>query len=369
MKNFPKSYIWINGRKVSFQAILEKKTVQVSDFEANTFSFIRDWLSGADKFELQTSGSTGNPKIISVTRAQMITSARLTAEALELREHFNALVCLDPRHIAGKMMLVRSMEVGMGIFAIDPCANPLSKIPVDLTIHFTALVPYQAKAILESKHPHMLDTLCSCIIGGGAVEPDLVERLQVYSTKIYSTYGMTETLSHVALRVLNGKNHSDFYQTLPGITVRTDDRSCLIISAPYLDGEIVTNDIAEVTGKNNFRWVGRWDNVINSGGLKISSEILEGRIGQIFTRLEISNSFFIQGIPDEKLGQRVALVMEAPLKKEMLEVIRQEFIHSFSPYEIPKVFFESDSFVYTNTSKINRQESFKTSRNISYMLD
>jgi O-succinylbenzoic acid--CoA ligase len=357
--NYPHTHIRINGRKVSIKAILEDKTVCVTEFEKNTFAFIRDWILGQEIFQLQTSGSTGTPKEITASRRQMLASARLTVQALDLKESFNALVCLDTKYIAGKMMLVRSLESGMSIFSLDPVANPFSKIPVDVTIQFAALVPYQVKAILESKHPHMLDSLSSCIIGGAPLDENIRQKLEPFSTRMFSTYGMTETLSHIALQPLNGKDKSEYYHTLPGITVTTDNRNCLVIHSPYLNEPVVTNDLAEVANENQFKWLGRWDNVINSGGVKISAENLEDRIGKIFTRLKIPNKYFIHGIPDEKLGEKVTLVLTTPLPDaSQMHALREVFIHSFSPYEIPKEIFEIPTLIYTNTSKINRQESF-----------
>jgi len=272
-------------------------------------------------------------------------------------------VCLDTRYIAGKMMIVRSFEIGMKIFVVDPCANPLNKIPVDQTIHFCALVPYQVKTILESKHPHLFDTLLTCIIGGAPLDENLRSKLQNYTIHLYATYGMTETISHVALQAINGPHRSEYFTLLPGISIHTDSRNCLVIGAPYLEEEIKTNDLVEIIGENQFKWLGRWDNMINSGGVKLSPENIEERIGKIFTRLNITSPFFVQGVPDEKLGQKLALVFESPLPDaSKLKALHEAVIHSFSAYEIPKVFFESPSFIFTNTAKINRLESFKTAK-------
>jgi O-succinylbenzoic acid--CoA ligase len=359
-KNYSHTHIWINGRKVLLQDILTEKAMALSEFEKNTFDFICEWLSDKDVFELKTSGSTGSPKTIHVRRSQMTSSANLTAQALGLQQTYNALVCLDTRYIAGKMMLVRSFETGMKIFGVDPCANPFNKIPLDQPIHFTALVPYQVKAILESKHPHLLDSLSTCIVGGAPLNENLQERLQFFSVCVFITYGMTETISHVALQPVNGHARSLYYQTLPGITVRQDQRNCLVINTPYLPGEIITNDIVEVHDEKTFRWLGRWDNIINSGGVKVSPENLEESIGKIFTRLKIGIPFFIYGIPDEKLGQKVVLVLQSASLQIPAKEIYNALVHSISIYEMPKEFFVTKVFVYTHTDKINRHESFKT---------
>jgi len=356
---YPFPIIWINGRKILLRDVIEEKVSPDSDFENETFSFIRAWLSEKDTFELQTSGSTGAPKVIKVTRSMMKTSAQLTERALNLQQGYSALVCLNTKFIAGKMMLVRCLEAGMQIFAVDPCANPFSKIPVDQTIHFAALVPYQAKSVLESKHPHLLDGLLTCILGGAPVEETLIEDLQRFSCNLYSTYGMTETVSHIALRKLNGAERSIFFETLPGITIRKDERNCLIIKAPYLADEIHTNDIIEMGDDRRFKWLGRYDNVINSGGVKISPESLEEKISQIFTQLHISNRFFIFGLPDPNLHQKIVLVIEGEIPMSTILQIENHFLHTFSSYEKPKEIFQSPRFILSETSKILRQETMK----------
>lgn len=360
---YPHPFIWINGRTVSLQDIQDGKSTPYTKVERNVFDFMRQWLSDTSVFELTTSGSTGTPKKISIRRDQMQISARLTAQALQLKPDYNALICLDTKYIAGKMMVVRCFEVGMKMYFIDPCANPLIQLPIDQTIDFAALVPYQIVSILESKHPHLLNRMLTCIIGGAPLDQDVKEKLKLYSTDIYTTYGMTETISHIALQKLNGNNTSDYYTTLPDVNISTDARGCLVIDAPHLDERIITNDIVEIKDDKTFQWIGRWDNVINSGGVKVSAEHVEQKIGQIFTRLHITNSFFIYGQEDKKLGQRVVLVIEHNLNdKEKETALVQALLHSFSPHERPREVYSSPSFIKTETLKIHRQESYKNAQ-------
>jgi O-succinylbenzoic acid--CoA ligase len=355
--------IWINGRKVSMADIVSSRVEPLSEFETSTFEFIARWMSGEEVFKLTTSGSTGTPKEISVTRKQMVTSSQLTCTALSLHSDLNALVCLDTKFIAGKMMLVRCLETGMRIFAIDPCSNPLMRLPIDETMHFTAMVPLQVKTIIESSHPHIFDQLSICIAGGANVSDELRSKLQKFTVNVYATYGMTETLSHVALQSLNGDSQSDFFQALPQIRLGVDDRQCLVINAPHFDQEIVTNDIVDLKNDHEFRWLGRYDNVINSGGLKISPEHVEQKIGKIFTRLRIPNPFFVFALPDERLGQKAVLVVEEPtLTLATIDSIYDSMLLTFSPYEIPRQIFQSDHFLYTPTSKVKRQDTFSGAR-------
>jgi o-succinylbenzoate---CoA ligase len=358
--SYPFSCIWINGRSIPLEAITNERVIARSPFEDHTFAFIRDWLSGQETFTIHTSGSTGTPKPISVTRAQMIASARLSAQALGLEQNFTALVCIDTRYIGGQMMLVRSFVTGMKIMALDPCACPLLKIPIDACVNFSALVPYQVQAMLESKHPHFLNNPNVIIIGGAPLDEHIVEQLAPLLCRCYATYGMTETISHVALRPLNGKEHDDRFRALPGITLQKDDRGCLTIDAPYLQNKIFTNDLVELTDASSFRWLGRWDNVINTGGVKVIPEKIEAALIHAFAAAGISVRFFIHGIPDQRLGTKVALVAEASGgERELLEKIFPEIISHLSPYEKPRELLITPQFSTTETGKINRINTLK----------
>lgn len=349
------SRIWINGRHVSFEKILHDKEPSRSPFEEATFSFIREWLSGEENFDLTTSGSTGKPKTISLSRYQMMVSARRTSEKINLQKNSRALVCLDPGFIAGKMMLVRCLTLGLRIMAVDPTANPLIKVPVDKCVQFTAFVPYQVQAVLESKHPHLLNDLDKILIGGAPLSQSTQEQLDRYLCECYETYGMTETASHVALRLVNTKLKQPYFQVLPGIDIRLDNRGCLVISADYLPESVVTNDLAEIVGEGKFLWLGRWDSIINTGGVKVTPEKVERELEAIFQKNNVHHRFFIAALPDEKLGQKVVLVLEgvqfsSELISQSLTVLRS----TSSPYEVPKEVYSIPRFVTTETQKIDR---------------
>jgi len=350
--------IVVNGRDVRVEDIISGNAHPLTVPEENAFLFIRDWLKGHEKFEINTSGSTGRPKRISITRDQMTASARLTAQALNLEGTMQALLCLDAKYIAGRMMIVRSLVTGMRLYIADPSADPLSMVLPDNPIDFVALVPYQVMAILESKHPHLIGRVRKMLIGGAPLEDHVIQRLTSFSSEIYLTYGMTETISHIALRRINGPDAQEYFQTLPDVEISTDARGCLIVTAPYLNEAIITNDLVEIFNNHQFAWRGRYDHVINSGGVKISPENLEGRIGKIFTRLNLRNRFFIHALPDARLGQRAVLVMDgSPPDASTLDELTESILHSFPPHERPKELYLISSFVLTDTHKINRQET------------
>jgi o-succinylbenzoate---CoA ligase len=354
--------IWINGRFVRLDSITNGKIQSHSAFENHTFTFIREWFTDQKNFTIETSGSTGVPKKISFTREQMIASATASVKALTLRTQTSALVCIDTKYIGGKMMLVRSFINDMEVWAVDPCACPLQKIPVDHCVNFTAFVPYQITSMLVSKHPHLLNNPDTIIIGGAPLDKSTIEKLQVYQCRCYATYGMTETISHVALQLLNGRKKNDAFEVLPGVKVEADDRSCLVIQAPYLKQKIVTNDLTEMLGAGRFRWCGRLDNVINTGGIKVQPEKIESALSSFFHEAGITNRFFIHSISDVALGNKVVLVIEA--SGNSLPHIVEKIIPKFfllEKFERPREIFTSPSFVITENGKINR---FKTMENV-----
>lgn len=355
IERYPFSSIWINGRHVSIETILKGKEAPRSAFEDATFGFMGAWLSGEENFSMTTSGSTGTPKTITLTRYQMITSARRTCEKIDLHMNSLALVCLDPAYIAGKMMLVRCLIHGYGIMALDPVANPLIKVPVDKCVQFTAFVPYQVQSVLESKHPHLLNGLDKILIGGAPLSENVEAQLDRFQCECFETYGMTETASHIALRLVNTANKQRYFETLPGIDVSLDERGCLVISADYLNEPVVTNDLVEMIDETKFVWLGRWDSVINTGGVKVMPEKVEKELQAIFRENGMHNRFFIAALPDEKFSNKVVLVIEGvQFSSEIIARSLATLKTSLSPYEVPREIYQTPRFHATPTGKTDR---------------
>ncbi len=326
----------------------------IETFSDRIIQFCKQWIDGKTSFDIQTSGSTGKPKTIKLERSSMIASAMATAQAVNLKAGQTSLVCLDANYIAGMMMLVRSLEVGMDIIAVEPCANPFEKLESKDEIHFTALVPYQVKAIHDSPQKEYFDRLDTILIGGAPLDEQTKLQLQGFSCQFYETYGMTETISHIALKKINGKSKSDYFEILPSITIRQDERACLCIKAPYLKDEIITNDVVELKSLQEFIWLGRFDNVINSGGVKIFPESTEKKIENIFLQLNLKNMFFIAGLPDDRLGQSVTLIVEGSLALDQQDLLEIKLKKDLSKFEIPRSVKTVQKFVRTETTKINR---------------
>ena len=301
--------------------------------------FVSQWLNGNDHMELQTSGSTGKPKSISVKKEWMKNSAKLTGKTFGLKEGDSVLLCMPMKFVAGKMMVVRALELGLDLKVVEPSSNPLKNI--DETIDFAAMVPLQLENSLND-----LDQVKTLIVGGGRVNLKLVEKLQNVSTQVYETYGMTETLTHVAIKPLNGPDKSNIFSALDGIRFDLDSRECLVIHATALNPEpIITNDLVDLINENSFRWLGRYDNVINSGGVKIIPEVVEAKLASVI----LNRRFFITGVADESLGEKVVLVVEG----KKIDISRD----SLDKFEEPKEIYFIPKFVETESGKVNRGET------------
>ena len=324
--------------------------------EKNAIHFCSSWLSGQAIFDFQTSGSTGVPKKVSFTRDQLIVSAMLTEKALQYQSGETALVCLDVKFIAGAMMLVRSLVSGLNIVVVTPSSDPFESVTDK--IDFVAMVPLQVTTLLSSRR-NPFHSMKSVIVGGAPLDKSSIESLQNVSASVYATYGMTETITHIALQKLNGSDRQDSFQALPGVILDTDSRGCLTIQADHLGNvPIITNDLVERIDKDKFLWIGRADRIINSGGVKVQAEKIESIVGSLFEKNNILNRFFAAGIPDVHLGEKVVLIVEGNLSANIEEILRLEF-QRLSKYEIPQDIIHTPKFAETATQKIDRLETLR----------
>lgn len=288
----------------------------------------------------------------------MEASAQLTIEALRLKQEMTSLICLDTKYIAGKMMLVRSLLNAMNIIAVEPDANPLKK--TNQKIDFAAFVPYQAEKILDESLEQLNQLQCA-IIGGAAVSIGLRGEMQSTTCPLYATYGMTETVSHIALQKLNGIDAQDFFQTQPGIKIDLDERGCLTIQANYLGKKpVITNDLVEIHTPTTFRWLGRIDNVINTGGIKVSPEKVESVFESLFYKRNLPNRLFVSSVSHLQLGQQVVLIVQGEsLSNEAQQSLLKDASALLGKFEIPKRIFFTKKFIETLTGKIDRKETMK----------
>ncbi len=339
----------INGQRYSRSALIELCNAKVHDkalpaWERDLYLFILEWLSDSDFVMVHTSGSTGIPKSIQQPKERMINSALMTQRFFGLGAHTNALLCLPVSYIAGKMMVVRAFVTGMNLIPVEPASNPFFH---DVgTIHFAAITPFQLALSLESLKGLEIDAI---IVGGGEIPTDLELKCQELPSNVYATYGMTETSSHVALRAVNGLHKSPYYEVLKGVEVEVDQRNCLVINAPDLTPySLTTNDIVTIKDASHFEWIGRFDSVINSGGIKIFPEQVEKKIFSA-----IPCRFFIAGLRDQVLGEKVALFIEG----EKFGVAQLDHLNNALPillskFEVPRKIVFVSTFDLSDAGKI-----------------
>jgi O-succinylbenzoic acid--CoA ligase len=316
--------------------------------EKDYLKFKSDWDYN-DSIEVFTSGSTGKPKKIFIPKEKMILSATKTIRFFNLQEGINALVCISLETIAGKMMLVRSLVGKWNLTIVEPTANPL--LNIDENIDFVALVPLQLERILIES-PDKIQRIKTIIVGGAPVSNSLINLLKDNEMTVYQTFGMTETVSHIALRKI-GKETDAFYKTVDGVEVSDLDGNLLIHYPEMCDEPLRTNDLVKIISPKQFEWFGRSDFMINSGGLKLNPEKIEQKLSDLIPYL-----FFITGLNDDRLGQKLALVIENNSNFIPEKVRFQSVLDKF---EIPKVYINVKEFDRTKSGKINR---IKTIQNI-----
>ncbi|MFK7950148.1 MAG: AMP-binding protein [Saprospiraceae bacterium] len=327
-----------------------------TNWQQSFWNFIKTWLDENEYVEVKTSGSTGTPKIIRLEKKRMIASAKATGDFFDLKPNDKALLCLPCDYIAGKMMVVRAMVLGLNLYSVEPTGNPLEKVENE-GFQFGAMIPLQVLNSLKNNRSQF-ENIEKMIIGGGVVDSSLLNKLQSVQNQCSATYGMTETITHVAVKTLNGEQKSNVYQALKNVKFSQDNRNCLIINAPYLsENQIITNDIIKLHSKSSFEWLGRFDNVINTGGIKVNPEQIEQKIESF-----IETDFFIASANDEKLGSKVILVIENEGKIN-LDLLKKQFQTVLSKFEMPKLIYVLPQFKRTETGKIQRKRTIK---NINY---
>ena len=335
--------IQINGKHYN-----NKNFSNIDDLEIR--NFLEEWGNNELSISVNTSGSTGKPKLIHLLKSDMVASAKLTGAYFNLETAQTALLCLPIKYIAGKMMLVRAIVLGFDLISVKPASNPI--IDCVQSIGFAAMTPMQVNTVLNQS-PDKLNLIEQLLIGGAPVDSRLESKLQEVKTHCFSTYGMTESITHVAVKKLNGKNKSKYFEALPNITFQCNKDDCLILKTPHLSlSTINTNDIVKVIDKQSFMFIGRIDNVINSGGIKIHPEELETRVSSLF----LNKRFFFASLPDELFGEKLVLVIES---KNNISDLQSGLEKQLDTFEMPKTIFYLDSFIETKTKKIDRIRTLK----------
>ena len=324
--------------------------IQVTnEFEQSVKDFLVEWFSDSDIMIAHTSGSTGTPKEIILTKENMRKSANMTGRYLHLEKGNSALLVMPVTYIAGKLMLVRAIEIGLKLI----CMQPTSHISLDeinrgisqdfTSIDFVALTPMQVE--------NSIDFVSRCqklIIGGAPLSEKVKQELFAFENEVYETYAMTETITHIAFKqVANQKypNTEQVFEAFDEVTISQDERGCLVIDTPYDGLQVITNDIVEIIDSRKFNWIGRADNVINSGGIKLFPEQIENKLKPF-----IHSDFYITSKADELLGQKLILVVEG--EERSLDFSSADL----TKYQVPKEIIFIPTFSRTESGKIKRQQ-------------
>lgn len=340
MMNLRVNGVLLNESQMRDRSLL----LSIEGCDAAFADFMLAWWRDSEFVLGQTSGSTGEPKRIELSKQSMRESAKRTNAFFGLNPGDSLLMCLSANYIAGKMMVVRAIVGGLDLYV-----QPASSMPrLERSYDLVSMVPLQVHSLMESgEGEKSLSHVKHLLVGGSQLMKDELDWLTSLPLKSYISYGMTETVSHVALSELP-KCGAPLYRALPDVHFTTDNRGCLVIHADYLQGSpFVTNDMVELLTERSFRWLGRWDNVINTGGVKVFPEKMEKKIERL-----ILHPYYFVGQPDAKFGQRVVLKIESePFDVSSLKSALSEVL---SPYEMPKEIVFLPQFTRTDSGKVKR---------------
>lgn len=348
MNLFPE-HITINGQNIRVNEFI--KWNHRAEYEKELAEFLKEWYNPKDYIEATTSGSTGLPKIIRLKKKFVMQSALRTIKFFNLRPGDRILHCLPVKFIAGKLMVVRALIGSLNLFTADPGTDFF--FLQTKKFHFAAMIPHQVQKILdaEPRPGAWLQQLDQLLIGGSSIPYTLESRLQNIHTPSYSSYAMTETATHIALRRINGVDADEYYHCLNGITVNTSEDGCLQIFMHDLwEQPLNTSDLAEVKNEKSFQILGRADNVIISGGIKFFPEQLEKKLEPY-----ISHPFLITSLPHDSLGQQLILVLEGQEKNEEVDRLQEICKTYLDKYEQPRRIIFIRKIPKTNTGKPVRE--------------
>jgi O-succinylbenzoic acid--CoA ligase len=351
MKIFPE-HIRLNGKQVDVKEVIQNENPETD--QATEFTdFLKEWYSDKKYIEVKTSGSTGSPKSIRLKKEFVADSARRTLQFFELKKNDRVLHCLPMQYIAGKLMVVRALLGELDLYLTEPTTD--FSFLKNEKFRFAAMVPNQVTKILnaECKHGELLATIEQLLVGGSSIPSSLEKALQKVSTACYSSYGMTETATLIALRKINGTNADGWYHCLENIRVNLSADGCLQVYLPGLENQpLPTTDLVELKDEQTFRILGRIDNVIISGGLKFSPEQLEKKLEPF-----ISESFLISSLPHESLGQQLVLVVEGKESKETHDKLKEICRKQLDRYEQPKQIISINKLPRLVNGKLNRRKT------------
>jgi len=338
----------LNFTQLPFQMFDVTYTDCSAETQQEIRAIIELWNEKSPVYQVKTSGSTGSPKSITLTREQLEASAKRSNSFFNLDENSLVLLSLSSHTIGGKMMIIRALVGNYSIEIREPGANPIVELSSGSHYSFISLVPYQVKRILEET-PENLDQFDTILLGGMGLSTQLEQTLASITPKVYIGFGMTETVSHIALRRMG----NPVYETLEGVELEASEDGLVISDSKLGIERMQTTDLVELMDPRHFTWLGRADFVINSGGIKIHPENLEQAVDGL-----IETPFIIGGIPHETLGEACVLLVEKLLPEEKFKQVQEVIREKFGKYAAPKQQVVS-SILKTENGKIRRKETLK----------
>ena len=349
--------VLLNGEAFSLEDLLtycieQAESPGLPAWRKDVLTFVSEFLDPLlPEIIQQSSGTTGDPKIFALEREAMLNSARRTLDFFGLEKGDRALLCLPVRYIAGKMMVVRALLGGLDLHLQEPSSRPLRDL--EGRMDFAALVPLQIEETL--RHGDPLGKIARVLIGGGELHPATREVLgEMDSPVLYESFGMTETYTHFALKRINGDIAENIFRLLDQVHISTDSRQCLEVEVPGVtSGKIRTNDLVEIHGEERaFTWLGRFDNLINTGGIKVIPELLEEQIGHW-----LGYECLVLPEKDRKLGNRLVLMVEFQGKEPPLEDWEILLRGRLRSHEVPKRILTVKSLPRNASMKPDRTRS------------
>ena len=349
-----KGRIFFENQSFSFADFATITLPKNLDWALNTQLFVNNWLNGQDSFELNTSGSTGQPKTIQIQKSQMLASALATIDFLKIKQGSTALLCMNPDMIGGRMMLVRAMVGDWNLHVVKPSSTPIIHRDID----FAAMVPLQVETLFGSENGQdFLNRIDKLIIGGAGISETLINKIHTLNTRAYQTFGMTETVSHIALRNINGANKAEDYQLIGDNEIKVDPDGRLSIKGTVTNGQwIKTNDLVEKTS-SGFIWLGRADLTVNTGGIKVQIEDLERELSNHF-----NTKIWVWKETDVRLGESLVGMTENMQLISQIESDYPLLKNKFKKYHLPKKWVLIKNWHQTPSGKPDRSKTLNSNR-------
>ena len=356
---YPES-IKINGSVFDKKILYHLKKVVDEDksmnlWEKEIYDFILEWFSPTESVLVQTSGSTGDPKIIELKKVHMIESAKATIDFFGLEPDSSIWLCLPIKYIAAKMVVVRAIVGKMNLVYSKPSEDLIQ--PKSSPISITAMVQNQVNRLLNSEQG--IDKLKNAgvlLIGGSSISKSLEDRINsIEGINAWHSYGMTETITHIALHRIGSNDKQGRFYPMAGIVIKSNNDNQLIIGAPSRGVEmLITNDLVNIFNDGSFDIIGRKDNIIITGGIKVIPEKVEGLISDLIT-----SDYFIAGVEDDILGKKVSLFIEDDISDDLVSLLTNKLKNRLSKYELPKNIYKGNNFVRNKTGKVNRSKTIE----------